>query len=156
MRDMTMAMHPGFVDFLMASRRSGWAGDGSLSLPALPEVRQRRFAEGDLSYVDMYFGAARFSGMETVWLAESPVWSMVYHGGVMPGVEASPVYDFLREALLRVPPGMPFRGPERYARGRYCYECHASGTTGAFTGDEGIYEDGLLVYGLNFAGGRVI
>src|SRR5262249_23614064 len=98
-----------------------------------------------------------FVGQEVVSLRERPIWSMSYSGGTLPEIvrreEILGVYGFLRKALLGVGSDSPFRGPQRFEEGVYCYVNTWEGGLSAFRGSEEILREGKQVYALHYSGG---
>ena len=103
-------------------------------------------------YYDTYLGTGKFAGEEALWVKGVPYWSMNYIGRVT-GDHFSG--DFLKEALLRVPENMPFRGPKDYTNGDYTYHCEVNGGFPWFQGRETISYQGHEIYECVFHGGIV-
>jgi Domain of unknown function (DUF5680) len=146
--------------FLLRAKRATYAvqGDEATVTPLLTGSRQLEYRERELFYRDVYFGVASFAGLETVYEADAPCWSMAYAGGVL--AEASTtmvqqIYAFLRGALQRGTVDAPFRGPARHESFGYEYANEWRGTVDDFSGAEVIRRDGGVVYELRYAGGRV-
>lgn len=98
------------------------------------------------------WGGEQFAGEEAVWIGNQPVWSMNYCGRV---TDAPFSGDFLKQALLRVPAEIPFRGPERYAQGDYSYTCEVTGDAEWFQGRETIRWQDREIYECFFHGGAI-
>jgi hypothetical protein len=98
-----------------------------------------------------------FAGQEVVSRVGDPIWTMVYAGGILPGrrVDAAAVYGTLREALLRVTPEEPFRGPRHRGEGETVYQSESRGDLERFDGRETIAPGGEIVYELTYSGGLV-
>ncbi len=146
--------------FLVEAKRGTYAAGGDAGRVPSPfaGARQLEYRRGIWLYRDLYYGGARFAGQETAYVGDTPVWSMVYAGGVptVAGVTPAAAYAFLRLALLRVTPERPLRGPERWDMEAWHYECAVSGDLMDFEGRERIARDGLEVYALVFAGGAIL
>jgi hypothetical protein len=128
-------------------KKTTYANHGDdFSLPSLvPGSIQLEFAEGDFLYRDIYFGSRTFAGIETVYQQGTPIWSMVYSGGVTASLgdnRVKEIYSFLREALRRVDFAHPFRGPGEFSSGEYVYANSHSGNVHMFRGEES-YVSGL-------------
>ena len=145
-------MQSGFVEFLIRAKKATYAGKGAEAAPSRPASHDLIYREGELTYIDTYLGGRRFSGEEAVWRSGVPVWAMNYSGRVT-GEPFSG--DFLKEALLRVPPEAPYRGPSRFEQGNYVFLCRSEGTPEWFQGNEQILYRGEQVYELRFHGGLV-
>jgi Domain of unknown function (DUF5680) len=146
--------------FLLRAKRATYAaqGDDATVTPLLVGSRQLEYRERELFYRDVYVGLARFAGLEVVYEAEVPCWSMAYAGGVLGGASQTlmqQIYAFLRSALQRGTVGAPFRGPARHESFGYEYVNEWRGTLDDFSGAETIRRDGGVVYELSYAGGRV-
>lgn len=152
-----MSMEPfTLARFLVEAKRRTYAaqGDEATVSALLPGSRQLEYREGALLYRDVYFGFTRFAGQEVIYLDGSPVWTMVYSGGMTSG-QADPavVYAFLRRALGRVTTDRPYRGPGEFAGGPYLYLNKACGSIECFQGTESIAGEGKPVYELHYGGG---
>ena len=140
------------IAFLIRAKRATYAGKGAETAPTRPGSHDLAYREDDLLYYDTYLGGERFAGEEALWVSDVPCWSMNYAGRVT----GSPFSgDFLKEALLRVPESMPFRGPERYEDGDYAYSCAAEGDFDWFQGRETISFRGEVIYECFFHGGLI-
>ena len=148
--------------FLLDAKRNTYAAQGDEATVAnslLPGGKQLEWRSGNLLYRDIYFGMGYFTGQETVYWENLPVWAMCYSGGVIGESgqhEIQRVYSFLREALRLVPGEQPFRGPREFASGAFIYQTDVNGTIERFEGREEIFVNESLRYALIFAGGRVV
>jgi hypothetical protein len=148
---------PDFVSFLVRAKKSTYAaGDGGKVAPSRPVSHDLAYHEDEWTYLDTYLGGFAFTGEEAVWKHGRPVWGMNYYGTMT--VESIPegFSDFLKHALLLVPPGAPFRGPAVYEKGTFTYTCHWEGVLDRFKGEETIALDGKLIYCLYFHGGKIV
>jgi Domain of unknown function (DUF5680) len=107
--------------------------------------------------LDKYFGFNPFSGMETVWFNNIPVWSMTYYGKVYPSspLEPTVVYAFLKEALKLISLGQTFRGIERFEHNDLIYLNDQEGNIKHFLGTEKINYQGRETYKFNYIGGTI-
>ena len=80
---------------------------------------------------------------------------MVYYGWVAAGTPTDPVYNTLKNALKKMPPEAPFRGPKLYKEGEYIYTNSWQGDLERFSGEEQITQNGRLIYQANYRGGLV-
>ena len=167
------------VAFLIRAKQATYAGKGAETASSRTGSHDLAYLEGDLAYYDTYLGGKEFAGEEALWVSDVPCWSMNYDtylgGDKFVGEEALWISDvpywsmnyagrvigdnfsgdFLKEALLRVPAGMPYRGPERYERGGYEYTCSVTGGDEWFQGKERICYQGREIYECFFHGGRI-
>lgn len=73
---------------------------------------------------DEYTGYFRAPGTTTIYYKDQPAWTMQYGGhGQTEGHEdhAKQTFEFLKTALRKVTPELPFRGPERHEEGENIY-----------------------------------
>lgn len=153
--------HEHLTNFLVEAKRSTYAsqGDDASVQPLLSGSKQLEYRSGDYFYRDIYFGSAFFIGQETVEFEESPIWSMVYSGGVIiPNANwdiIGPIYGFLRQALRLVDTESIYRGPNHFESGNYIFKNEYEGTLDCFFGKEIILMDGQKVYELHYNGGVV-
>ena len=140
------------VEFLIRAKRATYAGKGAETTSSRPGSHDLVYREGEYLYYDTYLGGERFAGEEALWISGVPYWSMNYAGRVTGNNFSG---DFLKEALLRVPEDMPYRGPERYEDGGYDYTCSVTGDPEWFRGEERICFQGREIYECFFHGGRI-
>ena len=140
------------VDFLIRAKQATYAGKGAETEPSRVKSHDLIYRDGDYMYYDTYLGGDRFAGEEALWISDIPYWSMNYAGRVT-GANFSG--DFLKEALLHVPEGMPYRGPEQYKNGDYTYHCCTEGSFDWFQGKETIDYQGKEIYECFFHGGLI-
>jgi hypothetical protein len=145
--------HDDFIAFLVRAKRATYASEGGEMVVAalLPESHQLEYAEGPFLYRDVYYGQERFAGQETVFYNASPIWSMVYAGGMLD--ESASLGGVLKAALRQVSAARPFRGPETYREGEYAYTDTSYGTVDRFWGEETIILEGHTIYELRYQGG---
>lgn len=140
------------VRFLITAKQRTYAGKGGETESSRPASHDLAYREGDYFYLDTYLGGARFAGEEAVWLAGTPVFAMNYCGRVLGELFSG---DFLKAALMRVPPEKPFRGPAEYQEGAYRYRCASNGDLAWFQGYEEIFCQETKVYECAFHGGKI-
>jgi uncharacterized protein DUF5680 len=148
--------------FLVTAKRRTYAGlddDATVDAPILRGSKQLEYSEHDLSYRDIYFGMSFFVGQETVTANERVIWSMSYAGGVSPDITDRgrflAIYAFLRQGLLRVGEGRPFRGPSQFEQGDFRYTNTSDGDISEFHGTEQIHHGATRVYDLRYSGGII-
>ena len=145
------------IEFILEAKKAAYAKENPDSLEILDNgSRELTFEEGDFVYKDRYYGFNPFSGEETVWQADVPVWSMNYYGKIISSsVLPKNVYPFLRKAMSEVDEESLFRGPFSFIEGDFKYENKFNGDIDFFTGEESIFFKGEKVYLLVYHGGRV-
>lgn len=126
-------------NFIVEANLATWAGDGKEVPAQRPGYKELEYASPDGKWLlhDSYAGYFRAPGMTTVYYKGIPAWTMKYGGhGQTEGYEdgAKQTFEFLKEALRKVTPELPFRGPKEYVNGNKRYE---------FEMLEGTIEDGL-------------
>ena len=149
-----------FRKFLVQAKIATYAsGSDTFSVPPeLAESHQLEYTENDLRYRDIYFGALHFIGLETVFHQRKPVWGMSYCGGVLPGSSETQIAGMppvLKAALQKVQPEAPYRGPQSFQIGDYCYENEIHGNLGSFHGTEFIFFEKQAIYRLKYNGGMI-
>ncbi|OHA57710.1 MAG: hypothetical protein A2114_02415 [Candidatus Vogelbacteria bacterium GWA1_51_14] len=146
--------------FLAEANRHGYAAGESKNWIKEPDGSTTIDYEfGFWRYHDNFFGGEPYGGREVVFYEGKAVWMMVYYGWVEVGQDASLIYRFLREALLKQnDENLPLRGPKSYTNLDFVYRCDWSkgSTLCCFSGHEQIFnrEFGLL-YRAHFEGGLV-
>lgn len=139
-------------EFLCKAKRETYASDNGKVKASRTNSIDLKYSEGKFSYLDTYLGSENFSGEEAVWLNKTPVWSMNYFGRV---IDESFSGDFLKEALSKVTPNQPYRGPQCYRKGDYNYYCHIDGDFSWFKGYEEIFFKSRKIYECRFHGGNI-
>lgn len=140
------------ISFPIRAKKATYAGNGSKIVPSRPNSHDLSYREEDLYYYDTYWGGSRFMGEEAVWIKDVPYWAMNYSGRLL---NPSFSFDFLKEALLHVSPGKPFRGPDFYQNGKYVYKCTSNGSFDWFQGYEEIFYSDDKIYECRFHGGLI-
>lgn len=146
-------MDKGITVFLIKAKKATYAGKGAETNPSRPGSHDYEYRENMLRYIDTYLGGKQFAGEEALWNGEDCIWAMNYCGRVLSDEFEG---DFLKEALLRVPADMPFRGPNNYISGSFEYICRVNGDYSWFNGTEAIYKDKTKIYECVFHGGTIV
>ena len=147
--------HHELVQFLIEAKQKAYAGEGQHAAPSRPASIDLPYQRGDYSYLDTYLGGFRFIGEEAVWHKGQTLWGMNYFGWML--VEEMPegFSHFLKQALLKVTPEAPYRGPTAFKDGAFEYRCSWEGTLERYEGRERILLAGRPVYELVFHGGTI-
>ncbi len=146
-----------FIPFLLKAKKNTYAaGDVGKVASSRAASHDLAYQEGEWSYLDTYLGGFAFAGEEAVWQQGKPIWAMNYYGKMT--VESVPqgFPEFLKHALLHVPPEAPYRGPAEYQEGAFTYACTWQGAPAVFRGEETIALNGQVIYRLFFHGGEII
>ena len=147
--------------FLVLAKRNTYAGlddEATIQSTLLPQSMQLEFQKGKWMYRDIYQGMSFFTGMETVYYEDKPVWAMSYSGGILPEVDTiktTKAYEFLRSALMLVPEQLPIRGPLEYSLDEFVYGMKLEGSLDRFFGGEEIHFMDDCIFKLSFAGGNI-
>lgn len=111
---------------------------------------------GEWKYEDEFYGGEPYSGNETMWLNNKDIFRCVYWGKVVPGVNFSDIYEFLRKALKEGPgERCVHRGPKIFVLEKLKYTNECMGTIEEFVQIEKIFVNNKEVYKAYFVGGRV-
>ena len=132
--------------FIVEANLNTWATDGAEVEPQRPGYKELEYQNGLWLLRDSYTGYFRAPGMTTVYYKGTPAWTMQYGGhGQTEGHEdhAKQTFNFLREALKRVTPELPFRGPEEYVDGENVY--HFTMLNGDIT--DGLWREEIIERG---------
>lgn len=115
-----------------------------------------KLEDGYLKYEDEYYGGEPYSGNETIWLNDKPIWRCVYYGFVEENEDFESVYAFSRLALREGPSEKGVhRGPEIFLKDNLTYQTETQGTIENFVIYEKISRNGMQIYQATFMGGMV-
>lgn len=145
-----------FLPFLLTAKKNTYAAGGIPDVSSRLASHDLSYAAGGYLYIDTYLGGYAFAGEEAVWFSSHPIWAMNYYGKMLTPEIPEGFSPFLKQALLLVPPEMPFRGPSEYVAGDFLYQCAVTGDLDWFKGEEVIILKGDPIYRLDFHGGVVI
>jgi hypothetical protein len=112
------------------------------------------YESGDWRFHDNFFGGEPYGGRTIISYKNKPVWIMVYYGWLDAVSNVNEAYLFLRKAL-RAEREDGFRGPRKFAEGKFKYINNWQGTLENYSGKEEIYLDGDLIYTATYMGGLV-
>lgn len=131
--------------FLMEANTNGYAG--SISQTRMPDKSKvYTFSNGVFHYTDTYSGSCQAPGYEVVRDKDQNgqwIWFMSYSGGMFPEFWENrelteETYAFLKQSLLRMPLGAPFRGPRFFELGDFTYSFKFEGDIERLKGYEEI------------------
>jgi hypothetical protein len=146
------------VDFIIKAKTAGYATGGEdKELKFNDGSKGFTFSSDGYRYIDRYYGFNPFSGTEHVYETnEVLIWKMNYYGEILDtSSDPKNVYAFLREAMSSITPEYPFRGPANLKKGSLSYQNVQNGTLQSFYGNETIFDDGKMVYYLDYHGGKM-
>lgn len=104
-------------EFIVEANRNTWAANGTEGAYEIPDYKHLEYKKGLWKLKDRYTGYFRAPGHTTVYYKEKSAWTMSYGGhGQTEGYEnqSKQTFNFLKSALMKVTPKLPFRGPEKY------------------------------------------
>ncbi len=110
-----------FIEFLVEAKQKTYAGEGPHAPSSRPASIDLPYRRGDYFYLDSYLGGLRFAGEEAVWYKNQAVWGMNYYGWMLVETVPDGFGEFLKQALLKVTPEAPYRGPATYHEGDFEY-----------------------------------
>jgi hypothetical protein len=147
--------------FLVKANENGYAGGAKEVTPQRPGFSEIEYKSGDWYFRDSYAGHYFAPGQEVVYFRDKPVWAMAYAGGMTFDKHGDTkldkiTYKFLRKALLAMDPDKPFRGPEHFDDGEFCYHSELEGDIEEFAGNEYIEYKGKVIFSQNFIGGLIV
>jgi hypothetical protein len=156
--------HEELVQFIITAKSQTYAAGGGASRSTvaalLTDSHQLEYCAGKLYYRDIYFGQTYFVGQETVYHANTAIWSMCYAGGWTDQLtsedDTGRISLVLQDALKRVPSDFPFRGPSEYDEAGCHYQNSPAGNVERFNGIEHITCGSRKVYELHYSGGIII
>jgi hypothetical protein len=143
--------------FIVRAKSATYVGDGQHSDPCRRGSHDLRFAEGEWSYHDSYFGGSDFIGEEVVYHGETPVWAMNYYGRIvrdelLTGAEAG---QMIKASLTRMYQEGRFLGGFEYSENELTYTDSNEGDVAFFRGRESIRRRGETAYELDYHGGLI-
>lgn len=119
--------------FIVEANRNTWAADAGEVEPQRLGYKEHEWKSPNGLWLlrDSYTGYFRAPGTTTVYYKDVPSWELMYFGkGMIEGHydKVKPTFDFLKQALMKVTPELPFRGPLEFIDGdrRYAFELHGN------------------------------
>ncbi|MEK6848741.1 MAG: DUF5680 domain-containing protein [Nanoarchaeota archaeon] len=147
------------ANFIVEANKNTWAGEGGEVPARFRDGTSLYYRKGEWELEDDYTGYFSAPGMTRVLYKGRSVWTMAYFGAGQLGGEEHLVKDtfqFLKRALMRVTPEMPFRGPGIYNEDNWRYNFRLlRGAIVDFIGREAIYHNQSLVFTQTVGGGIV-
>jgi len=114
-------------EFIVIANKNTYAsGTGIIpqDLVQRPGYKELEYIDGLWKMRDSYTGYYRAPGVTTVYYKGIPSWVMTYMGrGMLDGFYniTKETFIFLKSALMKVDPSLPFRGPSEYIEGDFRY-----------------------------------
>lgn len=141
--------------FLLVARAKTYAGSGGVVAAALAGSKQLEYAEGDWLYRDVYYvGKGLFTGLEAIYTAGKPVWSMSYFGDFTQMTEVE-IDRILRVALIEKKDASRLWLRVDHKIEDYEYICEGTGSIEKMNGVEIVKKAGKQVYHFQYAGGII-
>ncbi len=145
--------------FIVEANQHTWAADMGEVSPQRPGCKELDYERGDWHLRDSYTGYFRAPGMTTIYYKGEPAWTMAYGGKGMEEDKCDitkATFQFLKVALMKVTPQLPYRGPKNFKDGEWEYKLKVDGDLADFEGKEAISKGGRLAFSQVFFGGVVI
>lgn len=145
------------LTFLIEARTNTYAGGGGKVKPAFPGSTQLEYKEEDWLYRDVYnMGNKIFTGLETVYFKNKPVWSNCYYGDFK-GMTEKEVDEILQAALIKNKDRTRLWYQVEWKKKNFKYVCTPDYQKGIeeVAGLEEIYKGKEKVYFLFYAGGFI-
>lgn len=127
--------------FIAEAKKKTYASENPIEEISLDGTHHLEYTAGPFKYEDSYIGLNPFMGRELVWLNSKLIWGMSYYGNIateVTSVNQEEIYNFLKSALRLVTEERPFRGPEYFENGNFCYHNNHIGSVVKFHGEEKI------------------
>jgi len=143
----------GLEKFLFVARSKTYAGSAGKTKSLLPGTEQFEYKDGDWQYRDNYYnGKDGFVGIEGVFFANKPVWSMSYVGHYY-GLTEEEADKVLKPALLANPETRGYKDVEAKFDD-YIYTCATDldKSLSEMGGVEEIKRSGKVIYRLYYGG----
>jgi hypothetical protein len=143
--------------FIVQAKAATYVGAGASSPPCRRGSHDLQFRDGDLFYLDSYFGGADFIGQEVVYYQGRPVWGMNYYGRILNPemIRAAEAGRIIQQSLSAMYREGRFLGGFEYHAGDDVYHDTNQGDVTSFTGSEWIMRQGARVYELVYHGGLI-
>ena len=147
----------GLNAFIVRAKAATYVGDGQHVTSSRAGSHDLRFADGEWSYHDSYFGGADFLGEEVVYLEGTPVWAMNYYGRILREdlLTAAQAGQMIKASLSRMYGEGRFLGGFAHTEGGLTYIDASEGSTEHFHGREVIRRREELAYELLYHGGMI-
>jgi len=144
-------------DFIVAAKAATYAGDGAPTASCRPHSHDLEFRDGELAYLDSYFGGTDFIGEEAVYHRGEPVWAMNYYGRILEPelIVAAEAGKIIKASLTAMYREGRFLGGHEWTIGDDVYTDTSDGDVTSFTGKEQITRRGVVVYDLVYHGGLI-
>jgi hypothetical protein len=142
--------------FLFKARLKTYAGDGGKAEAALSGSTQLEFKEDKYLYRDVYYtGTNTFTGLETIYYNDKPVFSMCYFGN-WGNMTEEEIDKILRGALIANPDTRSYKTIE-WEKDGFVYECNPdTDSIDEVSGSETISRNNEQIYYFYYAGSLLV
>jgi Domain of unknown function (DUF5680) len=144
-------------DFIVRAKAATYVGSGEHVAPCRPSSHDLKFADGDWSYLDSYFGGRDFIGEEVVYHLGRPVWAMNYYGRILRPDLITPEQagQVIKASLSKMYQEGRFLGGFEHQHKGFTYTDANEGEVASFGGREFISRNELTAYELFYHGGLI-
>jgi hypothetical protein len=145
-------------DFIIRAKAATYVGSGQPASACRPSSHDLKFADGDWSYLDSYFGGRDFIGEEVVYYSGKPVWGMNYYGHILRSDLITPAQagQVIQASLSKMYSEGRFLGGFEYRHEGFTYIDTSEGSVTSFRGREYISRRGETAYELFYHGGLIL
>jgi len=144
--------------FIVRAKAATYVGGGKKVKSCRPGSHDLKFADGDWSYMDSYFGGRDFIGEETVFLKGVPVWAENYYGRILRSDLITPAQagEVIKASLSKMYAAGHFLGEFDNQHQGFLYVDTSAGDAASFSGRETISINGTPAYELSYHGGLIL
>jgi Domain of unknown function (DUF5680) len=144
--------------FIVRAKAATYVGGGEKVVSCRSGSHDLKFAAGDWSYLDSYFGGRDFIGEEVVFFQGKPVWAENYYGRILRSDLISPTQagEVIKTSLSKMYAEGHFLGGFEHQHKEFRYVDTSEGEGESFRGREFIVRHGETAYELFYHGGSVL
>lgn len=144
--------------FIVRAKAATYVGGGEKVASCRPGSHDLKFADGDWSYLDSYFGGRDFIGEETVFFKGKPIWAENYYGRILRSDLITPAQagEVIKAGLSKMYTEGRFLGGFEQQHKEFRYVDSSEGEVQSFRGREFIALAGELAYELFYHGGLIL
>jgi hypothetical protein len=143
--------------FIVHAKAATYVGGGEHVPACRPGSHDLKFADGDWSYLDSYFGGRDFIGEEVVYHQGKPVWAENYYGRILRPDLITPEQagQVIKASLSEMYKQGRFLGGFEYLHEDFTYTDGSEGEAASFRGREFISKASETAYELFYHGGLI-
>ena len=144
------------IKFIAKAKKQGYASTADTFKKTKDGGKTCIVKQGNLTYMDTYFGNIIDCGQERVYENGKVIWVMAYRGGIIKHQEMHvEAFNFLKRCISKMPKNFPVRGPKSLKEGKWRYENIWKGDINGFIGEENIYYNTEKICFRNYLGGLI-